>query len=121
MTRKKRILSLYEQRNKMVNSNPGDKTYKIVDNSPDFFKDGGLIVGSTNRIHYNKTTRRGEDNFYQTLDLNIKTLNDDKIWENKLINENIALDKTYVQNLNQWEQNTLENNDDDKKKNEKKK
>ena len=121
MTRKKRILSLYEQRNGMFNTNLGDKNYKNVEDSVGFFKEGGLIVGSTNRINYNKNTRKGESNFYQTLDLNIKTLNDDKIWENKLINENIALDKTYVQNLNQWEQNTLENNDDDKKKNEKKK
>ena len=75
MTRKKRILSLYEQRNGMINTNLGDKTYKNVDNSPDFFKEGGLIVGSTNKINYNKTTRKGEDNFYQTLDLDIKVLN----------------------------------------------
>ena len=120
MTRKKRILSLYEQRNKMVNSNPGDKTYKIVDNSPDFFKDGGLIVGSTNRIHYNKTTRRGEDNFYQTLDLNVKILNDDKIWDNKLTKESLNSDKDYVKNLNQWEENNFEAEDKNKKEKEKK-
>ena len=81
MTRKKRILSLYEQRNKMINSNPGDKNYKCVENSPDFFKDGGLIVGSTNRMNYNKTTRKRDDNFYQNLDLGIKVLNDEKLWK----------------------------------------
>ena len=122
MTRKKRILSLYEQRNGMINSNLGDKTYKNVDNSPDFFKEGGLIVGSTNRINYNKTTRKGEDNFYQTLDLDIKVLNSDKIWNKKLENENLFVDKEYVKNLNQWEENSLETNDKkDKDKNEKKK
>ena len=122
MTRKKRILSLYEQRNGMINSNLGDKTYKNVDNSPDFFKEGGLIVGSTNRINYNKTTRKGEDNFYQTLDLDIKVLNSDKIWNKKLENENLFVDKEYVKNLNQWEENNLETNDKkDKDKNEKKK
>ena len=122
MTRKKRILSLYEQRNGMINSNLGDKTYKNVDNSPDFFKEGGLIVGSTNRINYNKTTRKGEDNFYQTLDLDIKVLNSDKIWNKKLENENLFVDKEYVKNLNQWEENNLETNDKkDKDKNDKKK
>ena len=45
--------------------------------------------------------------------------NDNKIWDNKLINENLTSDKNYVQNLNQWEENTFENNDD-KKKNDKK-
>jgi len=118
MSRKKRILSLYEQRNEMISLNPGDKTYKIVDNSPEFFKEGGLIVGSTNKMHYNKTTRRGEDNFYQTLDLDVKVLNDDKIWDNKLNKESMDSDQNYVKNLNQWEENNFE---DDKDKKEQKK
>lgn len=110
MTRKKRILSLYEQRNKMFDTNPGDKNYKCVENSPDFFKEGGLIVGSTNRMNYNKTTRKGDDNFYQTLDLGIKVLNDDKLWKSKIIKENLDMDKNYVANLNTWEKNTFEEN-----------
>ena len=118
MSRKKRILYLYEQRNEMISFNPGDKTYKIVDNSPEFFKEGGLIVGSTNKMHYNKTTRRGEDNFYQTLDLDVKVLNDDKIWDNKLNKESMDSDQNYVKNLNQWEENNFE---DDKDKKEQKK
>ena len=118
MSRKKRILSLYEQRNEMISFNPGDKTYKIVDNSPDFFKEGGLIVGSTNKIRYNRTTRRGEDNFYQTLDLDVKVLNDDKIWDNKLTKESMDSDQNYVKNLNKWEENNFE---DDKDKKEQKK
>jgi len=118
MTRKKRILSLYEQRNEMISFNPGDKTYKNVDNSPDFFKEGGLIVGSTNKIRYNKTTRRGEDNFYQTLDLDVKVLNDDKIWDKKLTKESMDSDQNYVKNLNHWEENNFE---DDKNKIEQKK
>jgi hypothetical protein len=116
MTRKKRILSLYEQRNKMIDTNPGDKNYKCVENSPDFFKDGGLIVGSTNRMNYNKTTRKGDDNFYQTLDLGIKVLNDDKLWKSKITKENMDMDKNYVANLNKWEENTFEENNKENKK-----
>ena len=98
----------------MFNTNPGDKNYKCVDNSPDFFKDGGLIIGSTNRINYNKTTRKGEDNFYQTLDLGIKVLNDDKLWTSKITKENMDMDMNYVANLNKWEENTFEENKENK-------
>ena len=120
MTRKKRILSLFEKCNGFVNSNPGNKNYKNVELSPDFFKEGGLIVGSSNRINYKRTTRKGEDNFYQTLDLNIKILNDDKKWKNKLTKEILNMDKTYVKNLNNWEENTFEDiNDINKKENKK--
>ena len=119
MNRKKRLLSLDERRNEMFHCNPGDKNYKNVDNSTDFFKEGGLIVGSTNRMNYNKTTRRGEDNFYQTLDLNVKVLNDNKIWENKLTKENFDSDKDYVLNLNHWEENNFDTDNKNKKENEK--
>ena len=119
MSRKKRVLSLYEQRNGMIKSNPGDKSYKCVDNCTDFFKEGGLIVGSTNKINYNKSMRRGEDNFYQTLDLGIKILNEDKIWDKKLTKETMDSDQNYVKNLNQWEENNFESNNDDKNKNKK--
>ena len=117
MSRKKRIFSLNQQRNGMITTNLGDKNYKNVDNSPDFFKEGGLIVGSTNRINYNKSIKRGEDNFYQTLDLGVKILNEDKIWDIKLTKESMDLDKNYVKNLNQWEENNFENSDDKTKKN----
>ena len=108
MTRKQRIYSLFDQSNGMINRYPGNKNYKNVENSTDFFKEGGLIVGSSNKINYNKTTKRGEDNFYQTLDLRLKILNDDKIWKNKITKENLNMDKTYVKNLNNWEENTFE-------------
>ena len=117
MNRKKRLLSLDERRNRMFNTNPGDKNYKNVDNSADFFKEGGLIVGSTNKMNYNKTTRKGEENYYQTLDLNIKILNDKKIWENKLMKESFDSDKNYVLNLNLWEETNF--NTDNKNKNKK--
>ena len=74
MNRKKRILSLEEQRNNKKICKPGDKNYNCVENSPDFFKMEGLIVGSTNRINFRKNTRKGEDPFYQTLDLSIRVL-----------------------------------------------
>ena len=102
----------------MKKCKPGDKNYKCVENSPEYFKMEGLIVGSTNKLNLRKNTRKGEDNFYQTLDLDVKVLNDDKIWDNKLNKESMDSDQNYVKNLNQWEENNFE---DDKDKKEQKK
>ncbi len=47
MTQKQRIKTIYEQRNGLPMASLGDKIYKNPDYSTDFFKDGGLIAGST--------------------------------------------------------------------------
>lgn len=107
MFRKKRISSLDMQRNLLKKNNPGDKNYKFADCSPDFFKEEGLIVGSTNKLKLNKTVRRGEDNFYQTLDLNVKVLDDKKLWKSKVIKEDKDKDNKYVLNLGKWEENNF--------------
>ena len=115
MNRKKRIYSLPQQRNQLKNCKPGDKNYNCVENSPDFYKMEGLIPGSTNTINYRKTTRKGEDNFYQTLDLNIKVLDRNKIWTSKELNDALNNDKNYVEQLNNWEAKVLESGKDNTK------
>lgn len=47
MGKKKRINTFYEMRNGMPVKSLGDKIYKAPDYKPGFFKEGGLIVGST--------------------------------------------------------------------------
>ena len=47
MKRKGRIVNSTVQRNKIPISNNGDKNYSHPTQSPDFFKNGGLIVGSS--------------------------------------------------------------------------
>ena len=122
MNRKKRIVSLGEQRNYMKNCKPGDKNYTCVEYSPDFFLMEGLTVGSTNRININKTKRKGQDNFYETIDLNIKLLNPNKVFNTRELMDSLKFDKTYVKELNNWESKTFEekkDNKDNKNKNEK--
>ena len=109
MNRKKRILSLEEQRNNKKICKPGDKNYNCVENSPDFFKMEGLIVGSTNRINFRKNIRKGEDPFYQTLDLSIRVLDRNKKWASKELMESLNYDKKYVAELNGWESKVFEN------------
>ena len=47
MQGKVRIKTLYEQRNGLPMRSLGDKVYKAVEYQTGFFKEGGLIVGST--------------------------------------------------------------------------
>ena len=121
MNTKKRILSLDEKRNYMKKCKPGDKNYNCVENSPEYFKMEGLIVGSTNRLNLKKNMRKGEDNFYQTMNLNIRILDRNKIWNSKVILESLNYDKKYVEQLNNWESKTLEVNQPKKDKKEKEK
>ena len=100
---------------------PGDKYYKCSEHFPTYFKEGGLIPGSTNAINYNKTQSRKEYNFYETLDLTKQILDRNKLWENKVKNENLVFDKNYVEKyISNWEKNILKDFDPNylKKKNE---
>ena len=114
MKRKKRIFNLGQQRNFFNRCKPGDKNYTCVEYCTDFFKMEGLVPGSTNRINLKKTQRKGEDNFYQTLDLNIKVLNKNKMWNMREFMESLNYDKKYVKDLNNWESKVFENNKDNK-------
>ena len=121
MGSKRRFSSIEEKRNGMEMRIPGDKYYRLSEHFPNYYKDGGLIPGSTNVINYNKTQSRKAYNFYETLDLTKQTLDRNKLWENKVKNENLNFDKKYVEkNIIDWEKNILNDFDPNysKKKNE---
>jgi len=105
---KRRIWSIEEQRNGMQMRSPGDKCYRTSEQFPTYYKEGGLIPGSTNVINYNKAQSRKAYNFYETLDLTKPTLDRNKLWENKVKKENLDFDKKYVEkNIYDWEKNIL--------------
>ncbi len=103
MNKKKRIYTLKQQRNDFKEINPGDKNYRYVEYSPDFFKEGGLIVGSTNRTKINNNYSIFNYNIYQTMDLNKKIMDTEKIWKIKILKERKNNDSEYVNNLEKWE------------------
>ena len=103
MNKKKRIYSLEQQRNYYKEVNPGDKNYRYAEHSTDFFKEGGLIVGSTNKIRITDNYNKLKNNIYQTMDLNIKSLDNDKLWKSKVQKEKEKNEIEYVLNLEQWE------------------
>ena len=118
---KKRIWSIEQKRNGIKLGIPGDKFYKNIEQFPTFFKEGGLIPGSTIGINYNKTQSRKAYNFYETLDLTKPTLDRNKLWENKVKKEEFEYDTNYVEkHIKDWEKNILNDFDPNysKKKNE---
>ena len=118
---KKRIWTLEQKRNGIEMRNPGDKFYKASEQFPTYYKDGGLIPGSTIALNFNKTKSKKSYNFYETLDLTKQILDRNKLWENKVKNENLVFDKNYVEKyITNWEKNILKDFDPNylKKKNE---
>lgn len=95
---------------------PGDKYYKASEHLSNYFKEGGLIPGSTNNINFNKTQTKGSNNFYETLNIRMKTLDQTKIWKNKIKKESLDNDTLYVRTLNDWEKNILVDYDKPKEK-----
>ena len=108
MNKKKRIYSLEQQRNYYRECNPGDKNFRYAECSPDFFKEGGLIVGSTNRIRITDNYNKLRNNIYQTMDLNKKTLDINKLWKSKILKEREKSEADYVFNLEQWEKQYIQ-------------
>ena len=105
---KKRIWTMEQKRNGIDMRNPGDKYYKVSEHFPSYYKDGGLIPGSTIATNFNKTRSKTSYNFYETMDVTKPTLNRKKIWEYKLKKENLDFDRNYVEkNIVNWEKSIL--------------
>lgn len=67
MGKKKKVLTMYEQRNGMPLKSLGDKIYKAPDYQPNFFKEGGLITGSSNVARMKSTGNAKAIDFYAGL------------------------------------------------------
>lgn len=100
---KGRIRNLSEMRNGFPVSAPGDKSYKNPEYSASFYKEGGLIPGSTNVFNYRKNVSRKNYYFYETLNLDVKILDPKKLWKNKEKQDFIDYDTNYVKMLNIWD------------------
>lgn len=101
---KRKINTVEERRNGLSVVIPGDNLFKNPEWTDNFFQKGGLVVGSTNRWNHNKTERKGNNNFYETIDLKIQTLDPNKLWNNKVKKEELDGQLNYVKSLNIWEE-----------------
>ena len=102
---KRRVQSVRQLRNDLDFTSQGDKCYKNPEYTQRFYNEGGLIPGSTNRINNNKTLSKKSDNFFETLDLKVKTLDPNKIYTNKVANQELVFQTDYVKGLKVWDVN----------------
>ena len=111
MVRKKRINSLEQQRNNFRCGIPGDKNYRYAECSENFFKEGGLIPGSTNDIKISENLGNIKNNIYAKMNLKIKSLDVNKIWNYKINKEKKEGEKSYVLNLESWDKRHIKFDD----------
>jgi len=102
MGQKSAVGDLYDMRNGLAVTSLGDKAYKNPEYSGTFYKDGGLIAGSSIQ------ERKAKPDSY-TLPKHITfPLNPDRVtWKDKEKFEMIGEEKKAVRELDDWEQTTL--------------
>jgi hypothetical protein len=92
---KKRIPNIISMRNGMEVISPGEKLYKNVDYSPDFYSNEGWVVGSSNTINYKKFSNE-KKGFYSSMEFSQRLLGDIyNVKEQKFMGD---YDKQYVSN-----------------------
>ena len=112
MTQKQRIKSLYDQRNGLPMTSLGDKNYKHPDYTPGFFKDGGLIPGSTNQLKLKSGGNGKSIDFYSGLKLGGGPLNPGrKTWTQAVKEQQLNEELDAVGSLKDWEKGTLKEAD----------
>ena len=86
----------------------GDKIYKTPDYQPGFFKEGGLITGSSNIARMKSTGNAKAIDFYAGLQLGKGPLNPNrKLWKDAVREEELNNDMGSVHSLQNWERTIL--------------
>lgn len=99
-----RITNLYDQRNGLPMTSLGDKNYKNPDYTPDFFKEGGLIAGSTNQLRMKSSGNGKAIDFYSGLKLDQGPLNPGrKTWTQAVKEQRLNEELDAVNSLKDWE------------------
>lgn len=104
MGAKKRVEGLEAQRNELPVRNLGDKPYKYAEDSNEFFKEGGLVPGSTQPVKMEKRSTGNTKivDYYATLDISRPVMKKGMKWKDKLKFEQLEEDKKAVNELIQW-------------------
>ncbi len=92
-------------RNGLAAVSKGDKAYRVTDYSPDYFKTGGLVAGSTNARRPKNSSKLNVD-FFE----NFKTVPpnpDRKLWKDTVRINALSEEQKQVEDLQEWERQTL--------------
>lgn len=96
-----------DARNGIPEYSGGDKIYKKPEHSTDFFKPGGLIVGSTNQAHLKSVGNPKVIDFYANLDLSKPRNTLGKTWKVAVEEERVTSEMSDVKALKEWEKTVL--------------
>ena len=102
MQAKMRITDYFDKRNGIATSSLGDKPYKASNYAVDFYKEPGLIVGSSNMVHTRNVARKKQIDF--TVSKSAKwPMKPRQIWAEKVKREDRQLDVQSVVASEAWE------------------
>lgn len=102
LQRKARVLGLAEQRNGLGVTSLGDKCYKYPEYASNFYKEGGLIAGSSNAARKKSAMRAASE--FDTLKIVPLTKPN---WNEKVKLDEEREDLEYVRGIDVWEPTTL--------------
>lgn len=111
MTSKGRISDLNGQRGSYPMASLGDKNYKAVEYEPGFFKEGGLVAGSTNKMRPRNTGNGKTVDFYSGLQLDGPLNKNSKNYATVCKEQEHALEVGDVKDLRAWERAILSETD----------
>jgi len=97
---KKRIFdSIEDQRNMLDLRSMGDKPYKSPEYSSNYYRDGGIIAGSSHKLRQTKA-------YVSTIKLDTTEKKGTK-WKDRVKQEEREEEERAVKSLSEWEQTTL--------------
>jgi hypothetical protein len=106
MGRKTRVATYEKTRNGLSVRALGDKSYKKVDNASEFYKGGGLIVGSTAVKRYPHQSKIGASDFATVVSYDSLNPNRNK-WKDTVKRWMLTEEQSDVKDLVGWERHTL--------------
>lgn len=107
MTQKSRVKTLNDVRNGYPISSLGDKNYKAVEYESGFFREGGLVAGSTNKTMPKSSGGGKAVDFYTGLKLDGPLNKGSKNYEQVTKEQNHMSEVGDVQDLRKWERSIL--------------
>lgn len=102
MCQKHRVHDYFDKRNQVSAASLGDKPYKAVNYSADFYKESGLVPGSSNRNYPRNMAKKKQIDF--TISKTAKwPMKPRQIWADKVKREEKNIDIQSVVDANKWE------------------
>lgn len=102
MQKKGRVGDYYQRRNGLSAASLGDKSYKHVTFQTDFFREPGLIPGSSNTVYQRNFAKKNEVDFNIAADAKYPFY-PTMTWDDRVKNDRLKQELDDVAELEKWE------------------